>query len=392
MVLLIALLGVLAWRWAPVARERTAKVATSSTTVDEANVVAPAGPSAGSRAAAPAPSQAAPVTDPRQARCNRQRTQQLRLAREHLRNPANPGQAIQHALLSQMLALRVPPADAEASARAVGIEWRAARRRWPDSLELAWSSMRNCNQALGCDPDTEWKHLATLDPDNGAVWLEAMELAARRQDDSAYDAALHRAATAGFHDSRIGTTFLHLQPLLASLPRPDACRNPSDVAELTALLGHEPDDMEWAGVEASSLELAFGMPAHGSLSGCALDAPAMSAQRRRDCMALLSRIAAGYTLLEDNIALRFLIPLAGDGAEAMALRERYRQLRWLSKVPRTHLPADYFSRLWADGEIALLREAAIAQHRWPPPPDWLPEDERGRSLVVKGNVPPGHPR
>ena len=390
-VLVIALLGVLAWRWAPVARDRAAEVAASSTTVDEANDVASGVPPRGPRAAAPAPTAADPATDPRQARCNRQRTQQLRLAQERLRNPANPEQAIQLALLSQMLAMLVPAADAEASARAVGVEWRAARRRWPDSLELAWSSMRSCNQALGCDPDAEWKHLATLDPDNAAVWMEAMELATRRHDDSAYDEALHRAATAKFHDSRIGTTFLHLQPLLGSLPRPDSCRNPSDVAELTGLLGHVPSDMEWTGVEASSLELAFGIPGYGSLSGCALEAPAMSAQRRRDCVALLPRIAAGYTLLEDNVALRYLIPLAGDGAEGVALRERYRRLRWLfTQIPRARMPRDYFSRLWADGEIALLTEAAIAQHRWPPPPDWLPEDERGRSLVVNGNVPPEH--
>ncbi len=387
-VLLFALLGVLAWHWAPVARDRAAVVAARSATVDEASAPSSAIAPATLRARPHAPIEAGAAPDPLQVRCRRQRTQQLRLARERLRSPATPGQAIQHALLSQMLALRAPPVDAEASARGVDSEWRAARHRWPDNLELAWSSMRNCDQTRGCDPEAEWRHLATLDPDNAAVWMEAMELATRRHDDSAYDEALHRAATAKFHDSRIGTTFLHLQPLLASLPHPDACRNQSDVAELTGLLGHAPSASDWAGVEASSLEFAFGIPAYGSLSGCSLEAPAMSAQRRRDCMALLPRVAAGYTLLEDNIALRFLIPLAGDGADGMALRERYRRLRWLwTQLPRTRMPKDYFSRLWADGEIALLTEAAIAQHLWPPPPDWLPADERGRSLVINGNVP-----
>lgn len=391
--LLLALLGVLAWRWSPVARDRATEVAASSATVDEANAPSSAMAPATLRARAHAPVEAGAATDPLQARCQRQRTQQLRLARERLRNPASPEQAIQHALLSQMLALRAPTADAEASVRAVGSEWRAARRRWPDDLELAWSSMRNCNQARGCDPDAEWRHLATLDPDNAAVWMLAMDMAAQRHDDTAYDEALRRAAGAKFHDSRIGGIFLRMWPLLATLPLPDACRNQSDVAELTGLLGHAPSTSDWAGVEASSLELAFGIPAYGSLSGCSLEAPAMSAQRRRDCIALLPRIAAGFTLLEDNVALRFLIPLAGDGADGMALRERYRRLRWLwTQVPRTHMPKDYFSRMWVDGEIALLTEAAITQHRWPPPPDWLPEDERGRSLVINGNVPPEHPR
>lgn len=390
--LLVALLGALAWRWAPVARDRAAEVAARPATVDEADALSSMA-SATSHARAHAPIETGAATDPLQARCQRQRTQQLQLARARLRNPATPEHAIQHALLSQMLALQAPPSDVEASARAVGNEWRAARRRWPDNLELAWSSMRNCTQARGCDPDAEWRHLATLDPDNAAVWMLAMDISAQRHDDNAYDEALRRAAGAKFHDSRIGSIFLQVWPLLATLPLPDACRNQSDIVELTALLGHAPSASDWAGVEASSLELAFGIPAYGSLSGCSLDAPAMSAQRRRDCMALLPRIAAGYTLLEDNVALRYLIPLAGDGAEGVALRERYRRLRWLfTQIPRAHMPRDYFSRLWADGEIALLTEAAIAQHRWPPPPDWLPEDERGRSLIINGNVPAGQPR
>lgn len=384
--LLIALLGVLAWRWAPMARERMASVAATIAAVD---VTSADGTSPASSPRTRDATHVATTAEPQQARCNQDRTQQLRLARERLRNPATPEEAIQHALLSQMLSLQGAPADSTANARAIGIELRAARHRWPDSLELAWSSMRNCSQALGCDPDAEWSHLATLDPDNAAVWMLAMDMAAQRHDDNAYDRALHRAAGANFHDSRIGTTFLRVRPLLATLPRPDTCRGQANIAVPTEMLGHAPSASDWDDIEASSLELAFGIPGYGSLSGCDPGATAMSAQRRRDCMALLPRIAAGYTLLEDNIALRYLIPLAGDGPEGRALRERYRRLRWLwTQVPRTRMPPDYFARLWADGEIALLREAAIAQRRWPPPPDWLPDDERGRSLIIDGRVPP----
>lgn len=366
-------------------------VATTTAAVEVANTndtsSAP-GPRAAPRT--PAQAELGTFADPRQARCNQHRTRQLRLARERLRSPATPEQAIDHVLLTQMLSLWGLPADSAANARAAGLELLAARRRWPDNLELAWSSMRYCSQSLGCDREAEWNHLAALDPDNAAVWMLAMDMASQRHDDKAHRQALHRAAGAKFYDSRAGTTFLHARPLLASLERPDRCEGQDTLAQLAELIGHAPSASDWADVEASNLELAFGIPELSSLSACGPQAPAMDAQRRRDCMALLSRIAAaGDTVIEQYVALRFLIPLAGDGPEGIALRERYRRLRWLwTQVPRTHMPADYFSRLWADGEVAMLTEAAIAQHRWPPPPDWLPDDERSRMLIVSGSLPP----
>lgn len=389
--LLVALLGMLAWQWSPASREQAPGNTASNEPVGTANATGAA--PAPSRHARRAPATgsatvAAAAANPRQSRCMRDRVRQLRLEHERLHNPETPGQAIDHALLTQMLSLWGTDSASTAGIAAVGRELRAARRHWPDSLELAWFSMRNCSESLGCDREDEWNHLASLDPDNTAVWMLAMDMASRRHDDDAYVQALHRAATAKFYDSRFGMIFLHAQPLLTSSPRPDECQHPDTIAQLTDLLGHAPDASDLANVEASTLEFAFGMPAFGPLSGCALESSAMNAQRRRDCTALLSRIAAGDTLMEQYVALRYLIPLAGDGPEGLALRERYRQLRWLTtEVPRTHLPADYFTRLWVDGEVALLREAAIAQHRWPPPSDWLPDDARSRALIVDGRVP-----
>lgn len=391
MLLPLALLGAVAWHWLPASRERMAGI--TATTADAGKTSVTNTPSVSSPGAPYTPihgaAEVATTTAPQQAHCSQRRVQQLRLASERLRNPATPEQAIQHALLSQILSLRGAPADPGIDARSAGLELRAARRRWPDNLELAWSSVRYCSEGLGCDRETEWSHLATLDPDNGAVWMLAMGMALQRHDDAAYGQALHRAAGAKFYDSRIGTTFLHIRPLLASLPQSDECWGQENTAQLTELIGHAPSASDWADIEASSLELALGMPGLAELSGCRPQAPTMSAQRRRDCMSLLSQIAAGETLLEQNIALRWLIPLTGDGPEGMALRERYRRLLWLwTQVPRTHMAADYFSRLWADGEVAMQMEAAIAQHRWPPPPDWLPDDERSRTLIVSGRLLP----
>ena len=42
-------------------------------------------------------------------------------------------------------------------------------------------------------------------------------------------------------------------------------------------------------------------------------------------------------------------------------------------------------------EMTGMQEALRAQDHWPPPADWLPADERARSLILTGRPPPGPP-
>ena len=39
-------------------------------------------------------------------------------------------------------------------------------------------------------------------------------------------------------------------------------------------------------------------------------------------------------------------------------------------------------------EVDSLRAVLEARNRWPPPADWLPDDERARSLILIGRPPP----
>jgi hypothetical protein len=50
------------------------------------------------------------------------------------------------------------------------------------------------------------------------------------------------------------------------------------------------------------------------------------------------------------------------------------------------MAGDPASMLWA-GEIETMRRRAIARHRWPPPPDWLPGSPRLRALLTRGTLP-----
>lgn len=327
----------------------------------------------------------APGTGPDSIRCSQERLRRLQTRLDDLKHPATPDQVIQHVLLTIMLSLQVPD---ETGPGRVARELDAARRRWPDNLDLAWLSAQHCREQSGCDHDAALRHLLALDPENAAAWLLAMQTARLRGDDAGYGRLLHRAAASSIYDPRIGVIFLQARVLLASMPQPTYCVDQANAVELTRLLGHAPTTDDWAVAGASLLESALGLPAYGGLSGCNDSSQPLPVARRRDCIALLARVADGDTLLEQNLALGLLIRLTGDGPGHAQLRERYRRLRWLwTQVPPSGSP-DYSARIWADGEVAALRELAIAQGRWPPPPDWLPNDDRSRALIVSGRLPP----
>ena len=346
-------------------------------------------PGAGRARPAPRASQAASPGkrpaggDPRIVACDVELDQRVRARREQLQVPRTPDEAIERALLGQFAQLR-PHARRAAAAD----EFRAARQRWPDSLDLAWFSQRNCTESTGCDRDEALHHLLRLDADNAAVWMLVMEAARRHRDEAGVEHALQRAAHAKFYDARMGTTYLHSRPALGALAPSARCLE-VQTRQLEDTLGRTPNADDWADVMALAMEMAAGMPAFGALSDCDERERPLSAARRRACLALLSRIADGDTLLEQHVALRRLVLLAGDAPGSGELRERYRQLRWLTARPMpSKLPPDFFRRLWTDGELAMLRRRAIAEGRWPPPPDWLPPDAQGRALILTGRLAP----
>ncbi len=317
--------------------------------------------------------------DPERARCAADRRRQLA---QHLAGkgvPASTGDAISAALLRVLVSWDAGTATSRSL--------QAARHRWPDDLDLAWVNLMYCNAGTGCNRAFALRHVAALDPQNAATWLNAMHEARLSQDEAAYDQALQRAADARFYDPRRGSVFLHVRPTLARLPQPNSCRSPQLMREMESELGRAATVGDYADIEANALEFAVAIPAFSALSHCKTGDPDLTERRRMNCVSLLGKIADGDTLLEQQIGLAYLLRLAGSDSQLDVLRERYRRAQWLSaNLPRLTNPTsyDYGVRMWSEGEVNLLRSLAIARGEWPPPADWLPQSEERRALVLGG--------
>jgi hypothetical protein len=310
-----------------------------------------------------------------QAYCMDDRRRQLQQRRAQLGVPGSPDTVVEDAVLTWQASPGMPAQQEAARALIAG------SRRWPTNIELAWFS------ALGCVTDADckdaWRHLASLEPDNAAVWMMAMATARRTHDAPAYEQALRRAGAARVYQPHHGLVFLHARAALAGLAVPDRCRTPEQLAAMRRDLGRTPTAADWADLEAGALEAAMGGPGYSELKACRASAhPAGS--DRQDCIALLSLIATGNTLVDQKLALHMLLELAPESPEGdRDLRERYRQLAWLieqTRIPR-QMPAGYPAQLWMQGEVATLQARAIAEGRWPPPADWLPADAESCALI-----------
>jgi len=270
-----------------------------------------------------------------------------------------------------------------------GHEFRAARQRWPDDVELSWLALGHCGK--NCDQDAEVRHLLSVDPDNAAAWMAAMSAARGDRDEQGFAYALQRAANAKFYDSRMGVVFLHARTMLARVSLPDSCRTPRQLASMRQNVGREPIDDDFRDITAFAMEAAIGMPAFSGIAKCIPRpaAPSLPDTQRRQCKTLLSRVVAqGDTLAEQAIAVAGLLKLETDPARLVRLRERYRQLQWLQKVTFGNpTPEHYATRAWSQGEVATMQALAIERGLWPPPPDWLPDDPRARASIT-GEDPP----
>lgn len=301
--------------------------------------------------------------------------------RDRLRPDASPREALSHALLSALVDARdrLQPGD--------GALFHAARERWPEDLDLAWASAVRCRASGGCDPHAALRHLARIDGDNAYTWLQHMHQAADDSDDAAFASALRRAAAAHYLDTRSGSIFLAVRPVLGDAP-PEACMDAAALAALEPSAGRTPTADDFADIEAMGMQFAESMPAYSALSGCR--PPLQGHVSRRDCIALLGKVAAGDALIDQALALRTLIELQPEQPAGSGARERYRRHLWLWE--RSHvrpLPAGFIARQFNEGEVAAWQAHLAAEGQWPPPDDWLPENPRQRALVTGRAVTTG---
>lgn len=301
--------------------------------------------------------------------------------------------ALAHGLLARLLMNddgRDPDARRHERSR-MQAEWQGARRRWPADLDIAWQAARNCAPEYGCDEEDAQRHLLELDRDNAAAWFVAMAGARRRGQFALYDADLASAARTTRYARRTGSVFRALQPLFAAMPPPGACIRSYSVERRAAMLGRLPTAEDWANEMASLLDIAFDDTDDGeAFEGCRSTFGIPVPERRRgDCVVVLSMLANGTTFSERETALPLLILLLGESADGMAYREDYRRTLYLESIaPYSGNSTRGATDLMNTGDVEFRRQVAIAQHRWPPPADWMPRWSVHQALILGGEAMP----
>jgi len=197
------------------------------------------------------------------------------------------------------------------------------------------------------------------------------------------DDALERAAEAPRFDLHRGRTYLRMQPVLVRMAPSSRCRQ-LVAGTLDVGTSTEPTAEEWADVVAHFLELATNSPRFGLRRACDVQRnEALVRARAAQCIAVLQRLADEPAMADQSFALPPLIRWLGP-ADSAARREQLRQLLWLRGAMAELETRGPLARFWSQGEYEYFRSLAEAQGYWPPPPGWLPRDEKTRLLIVEG--------
>jgi hypothetical protein len=255
----------------------------------------------------------------------------------------------------------------------------------PDVLWLA---------ATQCAPDEECRGLQAAllaaEPDNMAAWQWEMAWAQRRKDPEASARAFDAAAAATRLDPHFGASHEAMLDAYGELPMPEACESASARAAMRAAPGHDRDlgMADWALLLGG---LAWQIPPISALRQNCLSTAVEAAgnKRRANCNSIFGRLAESDSLVERAVAMDVMVQLSAGSSDAAHWRERYREQRWLMEqmadpaVQSLLQPEDHSLE-----EANSIRAVLETSDRWPPPADWLPRDERARSLILTGRPPP----
>ena len=267
----------------------------------------------------------------------------------------------------------------------------------PADPDVLWLAAAHCG--VGDECRSVQKALLAAEPDNTAVWLWEMHWAKRRGDSEGARTAFERAAAATRYDIHSGATHEAMMDGYAGLAMPASCQS-AEVKLANAFMREmtgAPENTVETGMLDHALALAaangnLSLPPYNDVRQPCTPAlnEAMTTTLRETCKRIHTRLADGDTLMDQIIATRVMVQLTADSPEAAAWRERYRRNRWLMEQqldPR--IQSQYRIEDYAEGEVQRMQAALEAVDRWPPPVDWLPADERDRSLILTGRPPGG---
>ena len=234
--------------------------------------------------------------------------------------------------------------------------------------------------------------LVEAEPENLAVWLYEMGWARMRNDREAGERAFEHAAKATRFDTYADATMHALVEAYGGMPTPVECSSPAAKAAMRRATERDQDfSMLDQAMMLAGASRAATLPAYFELRlRCEPRAGVdLGVATREGCRNILTKLADGDGWAARIIAVGTLVQLSADDPDAAVWRERYRQDRWIyaqqaqGDIERRMKPEDYVL-----DEGRSLQAALKASGRWPPPADWLPDDESSRSLILTGRPPP----
>lgn len=243
-----------------------------------------------------------------------------------------------------------------------------------------------------CDRVTALEKLASLDPDNAAVWNLFLVDAESRGDEAAaahllrlfasvryddYYASVRRLVYDAYRDLDVPTSAHEALTRMGETYGYDYAFLPSDSVALA---------------EAMGLLSAFALQSNTQMvSACSEGELAAISGRRAECLSLFEMIAESSDhLLGRKMAYARLTELNESDADKQVWQEATRRLNWitaqhaeLSKLPEN--VRGYLEHSYRDGEIAAV-EQALRENDIPmtPPADWSAESYWQKAMEEMG--------
>lgn len=266
----------------------------------------------------------------------------------------------------------------------------------PADADVLWLAAGRCGNGHECR--SVQNALLAAEPDNMAVWLWEVHWAKQRGDTDAVRIAFERAAAATRYDVHAGATHEAVLQGYAGLTMPASCQR-AEVKLANAFMREmtgAPENTVENGMLDHALALAavnanVSRPPYNDIRQPCTPSlnDAITPTLRETCKRIQTRMADGDRLMDQVIANQVMIELTADSADSAAWRERYRRNRWLMEQQQDPaILSTYRIDDYADGEVRRMQVALEAAGRWPPPADWLPANDRDRSLILTGRPPP----
>lgn len=279
------------------------------------------------------------------------------------------------------------------------------RAAWSDALrslpitdaEHAWWHYYGCSQAgADCHDAQPLELLVQFDPDN--LWTYLVH-AQKAQREGRPDDALEWLQLAAQADDAVSSTnrmasFISEAMDGLMLPEPGAAvaAQLDGTADGSPGIAFSAETNRW--VLAMGIYAALVMPEISTLNAlCKPDQEALNNRAwRQACLGVAGRIGRkDTTLVGGGIGLAFAAQLASEDGDAIVWREEYRRFVYLNQVGTSatlDLKQDadvrvYLSDVFAHGERAALQRMLESRGQTSEPPaDWLPDDARGRALIL----------